>query len=295
MKIEKNPVLMMHIATLLWGLTAILGKLVSVNGFMLVWYRTLFVCLLLLFYSKLIPELKRLSRRDYLIMFGIGSVLALHWIAWYTSVKIANASIALSCIALVSFFIAFIEPLFLKKTFQLKNILLGLLVIPGILLINNGLHISLKKGFFVGILAAFLAAIYAVLNKKYTQHINSNIITFVELLGGFIFMTVTLPIYLKLNWGKFEYLTAFDFLLMLIMTVFCTLLSYYLYFTALKATNAFKTSLINNLEPVYGILLSILILHENKHLNAQFYIGTAILVAVVFADGLMKEKSTKLR
>ncbi len=295
MKIEKNPVLMMHIATLLWGLTAILGKLVSVNGFMLVWYRTLFVCLLLLFYSKLIPELKRLSRRDYLIMFGIGSVLALHWIAWYTSVKIANASVALSCIALVSFFIAFIEPLFLKKPFQLKNILLGLLVIPGILLINNGLHVSLQKGFFVGILAAFLAAIYAVLNKKYTEHINSNIITFVELLGGFIFMTVTLPIYLKLNWGKFEYLTAFDFLLMLIMTVFCTLLSYYLYFTALKATNAFKTSLINNLEPVYGILLSILILHENKHLNAQFYIGTTILVAVVFADGLMKEKSTKLR
>jgi len=295
MKIEKNPVLMMHIATLLWGLTAILGKLVSVNGFMLVWYRTLFVCLLLLFYSKLLPELKRLSRQDYLIMFGIGSVLALHWIAWYTSVKIANASVALSCIALVSFFIAFIEPLFLKKPFQLKNILLGLLVIPGILLINNGLHVSLQKGFFVGILAAFLAAIYGVLNKKYTQHINSNIITFVELLGGFIFMTVTLPIYLKLNWGEFEYLTAVDFLLMLIMTVFCTLLSYYLYFTALKATNAFKTSLINNLEPVYGILLSILILHENKHLNAQFYIGTAILVAVVFADGLMKEKRTKLR
>ncbi len=295
MKIEKNPVLMMHIATLLWGLTAILGKLVSVNGFMLVWYRTLFVCLLLLFYSKLLPELKRLSRRDYLIMFGIGSVLALHWIAWYTSVKIANASVALSCIAIVSFFIAFIEPLFLKNPFQLKNILLGLLVIPGILLINNGLHVSLQKGFFVGILAAFLAAIYGVLNKKYTQHINSNIITFIELLGGFIFMTVTLPIYLKLNWGKFEYLTAFDFLLMLIMTVFCTLLSYYLYFTALKATDAFKTSLINNLEPVYGILLSILILHENKHLNAQFYIGTAILVAVVFADGLMKEKRTKLR
>ncbi len=295
MKIEKNPVLMMHIATLLWGLTAILGKLVTVNGFMLVWYRTLFVCLILLFYSKLIPELKRLSSRDFLIMFGIGSVLALHWIAWYTSVKIANASVALSCIALVSFFIAFIEPLFLKKPFQLKNILLGLLVIPGILLINNGLHVSLHKGFFVGILAAFLAAIYSVLNKKYTQHINSNIITFVELLGGFIFMTATLPIYLKLNWGKFEFLTAFDFLLMLIMTVFCTLLSYYLYFTALKATNAFKTSLINNLEPVYGILLSILILHENKHLNAQFYLGTAILVAVVFADGLIKEKRIKLR
>ena len=108
-------------------------------------------------------------------------------------------------------------------------------------------------------------------------------------------MTATLPIYLKLNWGKFEFLTAFDFLLMLIMTIFCTLLSYYLYFTALKATNAFKTSLINNLEPVYGILLSILILHENKHLNAQFYLGTAILVAVVFADGLIKEKRIKLR
>lgn len=291
MKLEKNPILLMHTATFLWGLTAILGKLMSVNGFMLVWYRTLFVCCLLLFYPKLIAQLKSLRAKEVAILSGIGILLALHWIAWYTSVKIANASVALSCIALISFFISIIEPLILRTPFDYMNILLSILIIPAILLINNSLHISLQKGFFIGILAAALAAVYAVLNKKYTQHINSNIITFVELSGGFLFMSLCLPIYLKLGWGQFEQLTPTDFILMLIMTLFCTLLSYYLFFTALKATDAFTTSLINNLEPLYGILLSIIILREDQQLNMRFYIGVSLILFVVVAHTWIKKKA----
>ena len=165
------------------------------------------------------------------------------------------------------------------------------MVIPGILLINQSLDLpNYKFGFFLGILAAFLAAIFNILNKKYTQDIEPNTITFVQLFSGWIFLCFCLPFYIKFNPGNFHLPDFKDFIFLLILSIFCTVIPYNLFLRALKASNAFTTSLINNLEPIYGIILAIILLKENKELNLKFYLGVSIILSAVFIHAYLSNK-----
>lgn len=297
MQIRSKAYLQMNIATFLWGLTAILGKVISIGEFPLVWYRVFFVSIVMLFIPKLIPNIKELNRKTVFILGGIGVLLVIHWVAWYGSIKYANASVAVSCIAAVSLFVAILEPILNKTKFEKSNLVLGFMVIPGILLINQSLEIeSYKFGFLLGILAAFLAALFNIFNKKYTQEIEPNIITFVQMFSGFIFLTLCLPFYIKYSGEGFHLPDFKDFIFLLILSVFCTVIPYNLFLRALKASNAFTTSLINNLEPVYGIILAVILLQENKQLNWKFYLGTTVILSAVFIHAYLSNKSrTKSR
>lgn len=292
MQIRSKAYLQMNIATFLWGLTAILGKVISISEFPLVWYRVFFVSFVMLFIPTLIPNIKKLNRKTVFILAGIGVLLIVHWVAWYGSIKYANASVAVSCIAAVSLFVAILEPILNKTKFEKSNLILGFMVIPGILLINQSLEIeSYKFGFLLGILAAFLAALFNIFNKKYTQDIEPNIITFVQMFSGFIFLTLCFPFYIKYSGEGFHLPDFKDFIFLLILSVFCTVIPYNLFLRALKASNAFTTSLINNLEPVYGIILAVILLQENKQLNWQFYTGVSIILFAVFVHAYLSNKS----
>ncbi len=278
----------------MWGLTAILGKVISIGEFPLVWYRVFFVSIFMLFIPNLFRQVMMLNRKTILILIGIGILLAVHWVAWYGSIKYANASVAVSCIASVSLFVAILEPFINKTKFDTSNLVLGFMVIPGILLINQSLDIpSYKFGFLLGMLAAFLAAIFNILNKKYTQSIEPNTITFVQMLSGFVFLSFCLPFYIRLNPGNFHLPNFKDFIFLLILSVFCTVIPYNLFLKALKASDAFTTSLINNLEPVYGIILAVVLLQENKELNLKFYIGVVIILAAVFLHAFLSNRKQK--
>lgn len=291
MEIRSKAYLQMNIATFLWGLTAILGKIISIGEFPLVWYRVFFVSITMLFIPKLIPNIKELNKKTVFILAGIGILLVIHWVAWYGSIKYANASVAVSCIAAVSLFVAILEPILNKTKFEKSNLILGFMVIPGILLINQSLEIeSYKFGFLLGILAAFLAALFNIFNKKYTQEIEPNIITFVQMFSGFIFLTLCLPFYIKYSSEGFHLPDFKDFVFLLILSVFCTVIPYNLFLRALKASNAFTTSLINNLEPVYGIILAVILLQENKQLNWKFYLGVFIILFAVFIHAYLSNK-----
>ncbi len=291
MQFRSKAYLQMNIATFLWGLTAILGKLISIGEFSLVWYRVCLVSLSMLFFPRIISKARQLSTRNILIMSGIGILLAVHWVAWYGSIKYANASVAVSCIASVSLFVAILEPIINKTKFDTSNIVLGLMVIPGIILINQSLEIpKYKFGFLLGIIAAFLAAFFNIFNKKYTQEIEPNLITFIQMVSGFIFLTICLPFYLKFNSENFHLPNTNDFILLMILSIFCTVIPYNLFLRALKASDAFTTSLINNLEPIYGIILAAIFLHENDELNWKFYLGTIIILSAVFAHAYHSNK-----
>jgi drug/metabolite transporter (DMT)-like permease len=293
MEIRSKAYLQMHIATFLWGLTAILGKMISIGEFPLVWYRVFFVSICMLLLPGLLKQLKQLNRKTILLLSGIGILLSLHWVAWYGSIKYANASVAVSCIASVSLFVSILEPILNRTAFDKSNIILGIMVIPGILLINQSLELQYKFGFLLGILAAFLAAVFAVLNKRYTQNIAPNTITFVQMLSGWLFLSLCLPFYLKIQPGNFHLPNGKDFVLLLILSLFCTVIPYNLFLKTLKATDAFTTSLINNLEPVYGIILAAILLHENKELNWKFYIGTLIILSAVFIHAYLSNRNSK--
>ena len=282
----------MHITTFLWGLTAILGKLISISELPLVWYRVLIVSVVMLFIPKIIENIKTLSFKKISTIGGIGIILTLHWVAWYGAVKFANASVAVSCIALISFFISVLEPIITKNAFNKSNLFFGIIVIPGILLINQSLDINLKFGFWLGILAAILAAFFSIYNKKYTQEIEPNSITFIQMLSGFLFLSFCLPFYLHFTKQLFPIPTSKDFILLMILSVVCTIIPYNLFLRALKATNAFTTSLINNLEPVYGVILAAIFLHENEQLNWKFYIGSVIIVSAVFLHAMFDRKKS---
>ena len=291
MQFRSKAYLQMNVATFLWGLTAILGKAISIGEFSLVWYRVFFVSISMLFIPKIFLSIKKLNRRKIFILSGIGILLSVHWVLWYASIKYANASVAVSCIASVSLFVAISEPFINKTSFDKSNIILGLMVIPGIILINQSLDLpNYKFGFFLGILAALVAAFYAIFNKKYTQDIEPNAITFIQMLSGFIFLSFCLPFYFKLSSENFHLPSSKDFILLLVLSVLCTAIPYNLYLRALKASDAFTTSLINNLEPIYGIILAIIFLKENKELNWQFYLGTAIILSAVFVHAFISNK-----
>lgn len=212
---------------------------------------------------------------------------------WYGSIRLANASVAVSCIALISFFIAVIEPVITKNKFSKSNLFFGVLVIPGILLINQSLDVKLKHGFWLGILAALLGALFGIYNKKYTQEIEPNTITFIQMLSGFLFLSICMPFYLHLTHQQLHLPNSKDFILLLILAIVCTVIPYNLFLRALKATNAFTTSLINNLEPVYGVILAAVFLHENEQLNWKFYIGAVIILIAVFAHAFLNRKQIK--
>lgn len=292
MQNKRTAYLQMHITTFLWGLTAILGKLISISELPLVWYRVLIVSVVMLFIPKIVENIKTLSFKKISTIGGIGIILTLHWVAWYGSIKFANASVAVSCIALISFFISVLEPIITKNAFNKSNLFFGIIVIPGILLINQSLDINLKFGFWLGILAAVLAAFFSIYNKKYTQEIEPNSITFIQMLSGFLFLSFCLPFYLHFTKQLFPIPTLKDFILLMILSVVCTIIPYNLFLRALKATNAFTTSLINNLEPVYGVILAAIFLHENEQLNWKFYIGSVIIVSAVFLHAMFDRKKS---
>jgi drug/metabolite transporter (DMT)-like permease len=290
MHFRSKAYLQMNIATFFWGLTAILGKLISIDEFPLVWYRVFLVSISMLFIPKLISNIKRLRKKEIYTLSAIGILLVVHWVAWYGSIKYANASVAVSCIASVSLFVAVLEPFINKTAFDKSNLLLGLIVIPGIFLINQSLDLHFKFGFFLGLVAAFLAALFNIFNKKYTQEIEPNSITFIQMFSGFIFLTFCLPIYMSVNPDGFHLPNLNDFILLLILSIFCTVIPYNLFLRALKASDAFTTSLINNLEPIYGIILAVIFLKENKELNWKFYLGTSIILFAVFLHAYLNNK-----
>lgn len=294
MQIRSKAYLNMHIATFLWGITAILGRIISIQEFPLVWFRVFIVSIAMSFIPKLILQLRQLKRKEIYIVSGIGILLTIHWLLWYGSIKYANASVAVSCIACISLFVSILEPLLLKTPFDSSNLFLGIIVIPGILLINQSLELNYKIGFLLGILSAVFAALFTIYNKKHTQHISPNLITFIQMLSGLIFLTVLLPFYMYWQPGNFHFPNQKDLILLLILALGCTVIPYNLFLRTLKVTDAFTTTLINNLEPVYGIVLAAILLGESKELNWKFYAGTVIILSAVFIHAFLTHRQQKL-
>ena len=285
----------LHIAVLLWGFTAILGKLISYGSFLLVWQRMTLTSLIYLALPVVWKRLRELSWKQARIFLGIGLIVCAHWITFYGSIKLGNsASVTLACLSAASFFSSLLEPWLLGTRLSKKDLLLGTIVIGGILLIY-GTQIaeqaqSFNSGFgaavISGLASAALAALFTVLNKKYIDHADAWAISSLEMLAGAAALTVLMPLWLKPGESLLPSLPA-DWLWTLLLAIVCTNLTFWLGTRALSQLSAFTANLTVNLEPVYGIVLGALIFHENEDLNSWFYIGTAIILGAIFASPLI--------
>jgi drug/metabolite transporter (DMT)-like permease len=291
MQQEKRSYIELHIAVLLYGLTAILGDLIQLPAVVLVWWRVLITSFSLLFFIRFGKDLLTLKRNITYPLVGIGCLVAIHWICFYGAIKLANASVALIAMATTSVFTSLLEPWIMKRKVDVLEIVLGLLIIPGMILVVRSIDLSMKTGLLVGFAAAFFAALFGTLNKKYVDDTNPYIITFVELGSAWVFISllfllgysyIDLTLFMPQSWQDWAYI--------LILALLCTTLAFILSLRALKHLTAFATNLVINLEPLYGILLAAAILKEYEQLTTNFYIGGGIIIAVVMSYPYLKKR-----
>ncbi|HUR11585.1 MAG TPA: DMT family transporter [Flavitalea sp.] len=288
----KKAFLQLHAAVFLAGFTGILGRLISLNEAVLVWYRLLIsaVTLWIIFYFQ--KKLKKVSFRDMALITGTGFVLALHWVTFYGSIRFANVSVAVVCFSAIGFFTALIEPLILQKKIQWVECLLGLLSIAGIAIIFH-FDPQYKYGIIIGLLSALLGCLFPIFNRQFVQRIAIESVTLYELSGGFIFLTFILPFYLKISPAASLIPSASDSVWLLLLSWICTVLAFHLSMNALTRISAFTVNLTYLLEPLYTILLAFLLFRENKQLGPAFYAGLGLITLSVLLQTFLVYKLRK--
>jgi len=272
----KKAFVQLHIAVLLAGLTGVLGRLITLNEGLLVWYRLLLTAVALWILAFLRRSSFRIQGRDIARIFGIGAVAACHWVAFYGSIKYSNVSVGLLCFSAVGFFTALIEPLIMRHKIDVVEVLLGLLAIGGIFLIFQ-VDPRYKTGIVIGLVSSLLGSLFPVLNKRILDRVPASSVTLYELTGGFLFLSILLPFYLR--WAPTASLLPglSDWIWLLVLSLACTVLAFNLSMNALKRLSAFTVNLSYNLEPVYGILLAFALFREDKYLHGSFYIGFGLI------------------
>jgi drug/metabolite transporter (DMT)-like permease len=273
----KKAFIQLHFAVLLAGLTGILGKLITMNEGLLVWYRLLLTAVTLWVLAFLRRQRVRIGGRDCWRIFGVGALAAMHWVAFYGSIKYSNVSVGLLCFSSIGFFTALVEPLLFRKRVDLVELCLGLLVMAGILLIFK-VDPHFKTGILVGLLSALLGSLFPVLNKRLLERIPAATVTLYELSGGFLFLSILMPFYLWFFPVASLLPGLSDWGWLLVLSWLCTVLAFNLSMSALEKISAFTVNLSYNLEPVYGILLAFLVFREDRHLNSGFYTGFFLII-----------------
>ena len=278
----KKALIQLNSAVFLWGFTGVLGRAITLDSTMLVWWRLLITMVSLWILYLIQGKASRIPFKAGVLISLIGTILALHWVCFYASIKLANVTIALTCLSTTALIASLIEPLILKKRFDPVEIVLGLFAIAGIFVIYNT-HIQFSTGIVVGLLSAIFTVLVSVLNKKIIDQYHPEHITLYQLTGGFLGLTILLPLFRFIFQGVWSSPTVTDWLWLVILSWVCTILTFFLYIRALKKISAFTMNLTLTLEPVYGIILAFMIYHENRLLSNWFYVGFALIaVAVVF-------------
>ena len=299
----------LHLAVFIFGFTAILGKLIQADHFTLVWHRMWLAALGFLFVPGFISSLKKVSFKQLAMLAGIGMLGALHWLSFYGSIKIGNsASLTLGCFGLTSAFTSVLEPLIYRKRFVVLDVLLGLMALLGIIIIawfapeHTEVGGNYTLAIIVGVISTFLAALFSTLNSTLTNTIDTKVISFAELGGGFLFLSVLLAMGFGmdgvLDTATFQALPLSDansligqysdVLWILLLAIVCTNIAFVLNLNAMKKLSAFTANLAINLEPVYGIILAALFFNEHQFLNWQFYIGASVILLSVIIHSLIK-------
>ncbi len=281
----KEALVKLHIAVFLWGFTGVLGRLISLNEGLLVWYRLLITILSLYFLMRVNKQLQSVSPKQRWQLFTIGCLVALHWCFFYGSIKYSNVSIALTCFSSTGLFTALLEPLITGKKIVMTEVLLGLLAIAGIYLIFH-FDPQYKTGIVLGIVSAVLSCVFSIFNKSQVLYAAPKTVMLYELTGGFFLLSLLMPLYLWVLPTQHFFPGKMDIVWLLLLSWICTILAMDLSLQALQKVSAFTQNLTLNLEPVYGVILAFVVYHENKDLSRWFYYGFALILFAVILQTL---------
>lgn len=280
--------LLMHAIILVWGFTGILGKLILLPAEILVWYRVIIAAIGLVILLPLFKiPFKLKNKKDLWKIIIVGIITALHWVTFYKAISLSTASLGVLCLSTTTLHVSWIDPIIMKRKFSWIEFTLGLVVIYGIYFVSSDFNTEEYEALAYGLTSALLAAIFSVSNAKLVQTIPSGQISLYEMIVGALFLTGVLGFSNQLNFEALT-MTTSDFWWLLVLGIICTSFPFMLMIDVVKKLGAFTASLTINLEPVYTMILAIVILQENKELSLNFYVGALMIILVVVANSLIK-------
>ncbi len=276
----------LHLIVFIWGFTAILGALISLNALSLVWFRMLFAVGFIAIYIGFKKLPIRVSKKALWQFLLLGLIIALHWFTFFHAIKISNISITLACLSTGAFFTALLEPILYQKKIVWYEVFFGLLVFFGLYIIFD-----VEKNYFWGILtalaSAFLSALFSVINSKLVKSHDATVISFYELSGGVVFFTFLL-LFTHSFTPAFFSLSSKDFMYLMILSSVCTAYAFIASTSIMKFLSPYTVMLTINLEPIYGIILAVLIFKEKERMSFEFYIGAVIILLIVLLNSIIK-------
>ena len=282
--------LLLHLIVFIWGFTAILGALITIDAIPLVFFRMGLAVVFIAIYFLYKKKSFYVDKKGVLKFLFSGIIIALHWIFFFKAIKVSNVSVALVTMSTGAFFTSLIEPIFFKRKVKSLEIFLGLLVIVGLYIIFN-FESQYKLGIIYALMSSFLGALFSVLNGLFIKKYNANSISFYQLLFGTLFVAI----YLLINNSfsvSFFMLPKTDWIYLFILSSICTAYAFIASVKIMKYLSPYTVMLTINLEPIYAIILALFIFGDKEKMNPEFYLGACIVLGVVLINGIIKNKAT---
>ena len=279
----------MHFVILIFGFTGILGKLITIEAIPLVFWRTLIGGGAIYVWLKVRRKVSKKSTSDILKMGGIGLLVAIHWITFFASIKISNVSVALTMLATSPMFIGFLEPLIFKRKIDWRELTVAAVVLVGVGTIFS-FNTTYHEGMILGIISAFFASLFATLNGVLIKTHDASNISLVELLTASAAIFILLFFTGEVNWELFV-LSSQDWFWITILALVATSFAFIAFTSVMKVLTPFTTSVAINLEPIYSIILAVMIFGDEEIMGTRFYIGASIIIGAVMLNTILKRQT----
>ena len=286
--IEKYKLSSLHLMVVILGLTGVFGKLISLDAIQLVWYRMFIAFITLSLFLGYKKELFSIKRKDFFGILGVGALVTFHWLCFFQSIKVSTISVAVVCLATSSLFSALIEPIFFKRKLLKYEVFMGIVVIAALIFIL-GAETQYLWGYFYGIMAAFLGTLFTLFNAKYIKKVGAAKITMIEMLAGVLIISCVLLF--QQDYTVFTSLISVtDFSYLLILGTLCTAMVFVWMTEIMKHITPYSLIMAINLEPIYSIILALVIFGDSELMSNSFYVGSSVIIGIVFLEGYLKNK-----
>jgi len=278
----------LHVTILIFGLTGVLGKLISIDSYLLVWYRVGIALISVLAYFMFTKFSLKISRKELIKTLLVGIIIAVHWVTFFEAIKQSNVSVALVCFSSSTLFTALLEPLYFKRRIKPYELIFGVLIITGLYFIFS-FEFKYLAGMILSVVSAALASWFTVLNGVLIKQTNAKLISFYELLGAFIVVSIYLLVTNGLDLTRFT-VPAQDLKWLVILGTLCTAFAFIMSVEVMKKIAPYTVTISVNLEPIYSILLALIIWPESETMSFGFYMGTIIVIATIFLNAVLKKR-----
>lgn len=281
----------LHLIVFIWGFTAILGALITIDAENLVWYRMLLAGIFLGVFIVYKKQSFQVPVKEFFKLIFVGLLIALHWIFFFKAIHVSNVSITLSIFSLGAFFASLLEPLFFGRKVLWYEVFFGLVIIGGLALILQ-VEIKYLHGVYFALASIILGVLFTLMNGKLIADHEPSVITFYEFGAGVFFISIYFLVQGKFN-ADFFSISLNNWILLLVLASVCTAYAFTASVKVMQRLTPYTVMLTTNLEPVYGIVLAYFILGGKEKMSTEFYIGAIIIVITVILNGVFKHYQKK--